>query len=109
MSPDDVLKPLLLELWLWGLAGAILSQHLRLIDPTNTFDPSKMTFLVWVMLIAGGSGNNRGAIFGAFLVWVIWSASEIFINSGLHIFGEMISDVDISLSKTNSRVIFEWW
>ena len=43
-----------------GLAGAVLSQHLRLIDPTNTFDPSKMTFLVWVMLIAGGSGNNRG-------------------------------------------------
>ena len=85
-----------------GLAGAILSQHLRLIDPTNTFDPSKMTFLVWVMLIAGGSGNNRGAIFGAFLVWVIWSASEIFINSGLHIFGEMISDMDISLLKTRA-------
>ena len=46
-----------------GLAGAMLSQHLKLIDPTNTFDPSKMTFLVWVMLIAGGSGNNKGAIF----------------------------------------------
>ena len=85
-----------------GLAGAILSQHLRLIDPTNTFDPSKMTFLVWVMLIAGGSGNNRGAIFGAFLVWVIWSASEIFINSGLHIFGELISNIDISLLKTRA-------
>jgi branched-chain amino acid transport system permease protein len=61
-----------------------------------------MTFLVWVMLIAGGSGNNRGAIFGAFLVWVIWSASEIFMNSVLHIFGELISNMDISLLKTRA-------
>jgi branched-chain amino acid transport system permease protein len=85
-----------------GLAGAMLSQHLKLIEPTNTFDPSKMTFLVWVMLIAGGSGNNKGAIFGAFLVWVIWSASEIFINSGLHLFGELVSNMDISLLKTRA-------
>ena len=85
-----------------GLAGAMLSQHLKLIDPTNTFDPSKMTFLVWVMLIAGGSGNNKGAIFGAFLVWTIWSASEIFINSGLNLFGQLISDMDISLLKTRA-------
>ena len=49
-----------------GLAGAFLGQHLRLIEPTQTFDPSKMTFLVWVMLIAGGSGNNKGAILELF-------------------------------------------
>jgi branched-chain amino acid transport system permease protein len=61
-----------------------------------------MTFLVWVMLVAGGSGNNKGAIFGAFLVWVIWSASEIFINSGLHLFGELVSNMDISLLKTRA-------
>jgi branched-chain amino acid transport system permease protein len=54
------------------------------------------------MLIAGGSGNNKGAIFGAFLVWTIWSASEIFINSGLNIFGQLISDMDISLLKTRA-------
>ena len=55
-----------------------------------------------VMLIAGGSGNNKGAIFGAFLVWIIWSVSEIFINSGLHIFSQLISDMDISLLKTRA-------
>ena len=82
----------------------ILTQHLLSIDPTNTFDPSKMTFLVWVMLIAGGSGNNRGAIFGAFLVWVIWSASEIFINSGLHIFGEMISRCGYKFVKNKNHL-----
>ena len=63
-----------------GLAGAFLAQHVKLIEPTQTFDPSKMTFLVWVMLIAGGSGNNRGAILGAFLVWFIWSSSELAVS-----------------------------
>ena len=29
------------------------------------------------MLIAGGSGNNRGAILGPVLVWAIWSSSEL--------------------------------
>jgi branched-chain amino acid transport system permease protein len=29
------------------------------------------------MLIAGGSGNNRGAILGAFVLWAIWSGTEI--------------------------------
>jgi len=29
-----------------------------------------------VMLMAGGSGNNRGAILGAFLVWGIWIGTK---------------------------------
>jgi branched-chain amino acid transport system permease protein len=29
------------------------------------------------MLILGGSGNNRGAILGAFVIWTIWSVSEM--------------------------------
>jgi branched-chain amino acid transport system permease protein len=28
------------------------------------------------MLIAGGSGNNKGAILGAFVVWGLWTMSE---------------------------------
>ena len=35
------------------------------------------TFLVWIMLILGGSGNNRGAILGAVVIWGIWSLSEL--------------------------------
>ena len=38
------------------------------------------TFLVWVMLIVGGSGNNRGAILGALVIWGIWSATELVTN-----------------------------
>jgi branched-chain amino acid transport system permease protein len=28
------------------------------------------------MLIAGGSGNNKGALVGAFVIWLIWSGTE---------------------------------
>lgn len=66
-----------------GLAGALLAQHLKLIEPTNTFDASKVTFLTWVMLIAGGSGNNRGAMLGAFLIWFLWSSSELMISGSI--------------------------
>ena len=59
-----------------GLAGALFAQYLKFIDPQAT-DPLLATFIVWVMLIVGGSANNRGAILGAFLIWIIWSFTEI--------------------------------
>jgi branched-chain amino acid transport system permease protein len=39
-----------------------------------------LTFQVWAMLIVGGSGNNRGAILGAVLVWGIWAASAATVS-----------------------------
>lgn len=59
-----------------GLAGAFTAQYLKFIDP-NATELTTTTFLVWVMLIVGGSANNKGAILGAFLMWTVWSASEI--------------------------------
>ena len=59
-----------------ALAGALTAHYLKFVDP-NTTDPLLATFLVWVMLIVGGSANNKGAILGAFLMWIVWSASEI--------------------------------
>jgi branched-chain amino acid transport system permease protein len=40
-----------------------------------------LTFQVWAMLIVGGSGNNRGAILGAVLVWAVWAASAAAISA----------------------------
>lgn len=85
-----------------GLGGALFAQHLRLIEPTNTFDPSKVTFLVWVMLIAGGSGNNRGAVLGAFLIWTIWSASELLIAGMIDLVGAVFSTLDPSILATRA-------
>ena len=59
-----------------GLGGALMAHHIKFIEP-NAAQPVHATFLVWVMLVIGGSANNRGAVLGAILVWAIWSATEI--------------------------------
>ena len=61
---------------LMGLGGALMAHHIKFIEP-NAAEPVSATFLVWVMLVIGGSANNRGAILGAVLVWTIWSTAEI--------------------------------
>jgi branched-chain amino acid transport system permease protein len=56
-----------------GLAGAVQAHFIGFIAPDNYLP--MLTFQVWAMLIVGGSGNNRGAILGAVLVWGLWAAS----------------------------------
>jgi len=56
-----------------GLGGALYAHYIGYIAPEN-FLPI-LTFQLWTMLIVGGSGNNRGAILGALVVWAIWSVS----------------------------------
>ena len=56
-----------------GLAGAMQAHFIGFIAPDNYV--SSLTFLVWTMLVVGGSGNNKGAVLGAVLVWGLWSAS----------------------------------
>jgi len=58
-----------------GLGGAMMAQLLRFVAP-ETAEPLMVTFLVWVMLVAGGSGNNRGAVVGAFGIWFLWSLTD---------------------------------
>ncbi len=62
-----------------GLGGALYAHFFGFISP-EAFDPLFATFLVWVMLIAGGSGNNRGAILGALVIWFVWSATGFVAN-----------------------------
>lgn len=56
-----------------GLAGAVQGHFIGFIAPENYL--SAITFQTWAMLIIGGSGNNKGAVLGAVLVWGLWSAS----------------------------------
>ena len=82
---------------LMGLGGALLAQYLKQIDP-QVSDPLTATFLVWVMLIAGGSANNKGAILGAFLIWGVWSGTQIlsgFLPNEIVVFGWEIGNLDI--------------
>jgi len=60
-----------------GLGGGLYVHYFGFVSP-EAFRPLYGTFLIWVMLIAGGSGNNRGAILGAVIVWGIWSGTQMF-------------------------------
>lgn len=58
---------------LMGLAGALYVSFIGFVSPFD-FLPI-VTFQVWAMLIVGGSGNNRGALLGALVVWALWALS----------------------------------
>ncbi|MGB3556691.1 MAG: branched-chain amino acid ABC transporter permease, partial [Jannaschia sp.] len=58
-----------------GLAGAMMTTLDGQLTP-GTYQPLRYTFLVWVMVIVGGSGNNWGAVLGGFLIWWLWVQVE---------------------------------
>ncbi len=58
-----------------GIAGAMLVTLDGQFTPTS-YQPLRFTFLIWVMVIAGGSGNNWGAVLGGFLIWFFWVEAE---------------------------------
>ena len=58
-----------------GLAGAMMTTLDGQLTP-GTYQPLRFTFLVWVMVIVGGSGNNFGAVLGALLIWFLWVQVE---------------------------------
>ncbi len=60
-----------------GLAGAMLTTLDGQFTPVS-YQPLRYTFLIWIMVIVGGSGNNFGSIIGGFLIWFFWVQSEPF-------------------------------
>jgi branched-chain amino acid transport system permease protein len=58
-----------------GIAGAMLTTLDGQFTPTS-YQPLRFTFLIWVMVIVGGSGNNMGSVLGAFFIWIVWIEAE---------------------------------
>jgi len=58
-----------------GIAGAMMTTLDGQLVP-GTYNPLRFTFLIWVMVIVGGSGNNWGAVLGGFLIWWLWIMVE---------------------------------
>ena len=58
-----------------GLAGAMMTTLDGQLTPSS-YQPLRYTFLIWVMVIVGGSGNNWGAVLGGFLIWWLWVQVE---------------------------------
>ncbi len=67
-----------------GIGGAILTSFAQIFDPGG-YQPINHTFVIWVMVIVGGAGNNFGAVFGGVFIYIVWVLSEpvsqaLFIN-----------------------------
>jgi len=58
-----------------GLAGAMMVSMDGQLTP-GSYEPLRFTFLIWVMVIVGGAGNNWGAVLGGFLIWWLWIQVE---------------------------------
>ena len=58
-----------------GIAGAMMITLDGQFTPTS-YQPLRFTFLIWVMVIVGGSGNNLGAVLGGMLIWFFWIEVE---------------------------------
>jgi branched-chain amino acid transport system permease protein len=62
-----------------GVGGALYAHYTKAISP-DVFTPLYGTFIIWVMLMAGGSGNNKGALLGAYVIWGIWIGSDLLMD-----------------------------
>jgi branched-chain amino acid transport system permease protein len=58
-----------------GLAGAMMTTLDGQLTP-GSYQPLRFTFLVWVMVIVGGSGNNWGSVLGGLMIWFFWVEVE---------------------------------
>ena len=58
-----------------GVAGAMMTTLDSQLTPAS-YQPLRFTFLIWVMVIVGGSGNNFGSVLGGFLIFFLWVQVE---------------------------------
>ena len=72
------LQSLVFGAMIMGVGGALYAHYSAAIQP-GVFEPLFGTFIIWAMLTLGGTGNNKGAIIGAFIVWALWSWSTFLI------------------------------
>ena len=79
MSGKDIfnfkMQSLVFGSMIMGIGGALYAHYTKAISP-DVFTPLYGTFIIWVMLMAGGSGNNKGAILGAYAIWGIWIGTK---------------------------------
>jgi branched-chain amino acid transport system permease protein len=79
MSGKDIfnfkMQSLIFGAMVMGVGGALYAHSTKAISP-DVFTPLYGTFIIWVMLMAGGSGNNKGAILGAYAIWGVWIGTK---------------------------------
>lgn len=61
-----------------GGAGSLYAHYIGYINPRSF--TAEQTFLIWIMLIVGGSGNDAGALVGGFIIWGFYVASNFVLD-----------------------------
>lgn len=69
------MEALVFGAFMMGVGGALYAHFTGFISP-EAFKPMQTTFIVWIMLIIGGSGNNFGVLIGSLITWGIWTGTE---------------------------------
>ncbi|MBI1217801.1 MAG: branched-chain amino acid ABC transporter permease [Rhodobacteraceae bacterium] len=59
-----------------GIAGAMFVTLHGLLAPVSYDDPLRYTFLIWAMVILGGSGNNWGSVLGGLIIMLLWDEAS---------------------------------
>jgi branched-chain amino acid transport system permease protein len=86
-----------------GVAGALLVTYDGIFIPT-AYQPLRFTFLIWVMVILGGSGNNLGSVLGAFIIWFMWIQSGPMGLWVVEMLGNNMQEGSASLEFIEDRV-----
>ncbi len=80
-----------------GMSGAMYVSMLGQLVP-GEFSPLRFTFLIWIMVIVGGSGNNWGSVLGGLLVGWLWLIVD---NAGPLIVAALTSGMSAGPLKTH--------
>ena len=86
-----------------GIAGALLVTYDGIFIST-AYQPLRYTFLIWVMVIVGGSGNNLGSVLGAFIIWFMWIQSGPMGLWAVEMLGNYLQEGNTSLEFIEDRV-----
>lgn len=87
-----------------GIAGALFVMFHGIFSPRSFDDPLRYTFLIWAMVILGGSGNNWGAVLGALVVMLIWIQAEYLGPLVLQVLTGPLSDGPLKAHLIDSAV-----
>lgn len=78
-----------------GLAGALYAHYIQNISP-DTFTPM-VTIFIWMSVIVGGAGNNRGLLLGAGVVMLILEGSRFIGDFATFVNSQQLASIRIIL------------
>jgi len=88
-----------------GVAGAMLVTYDGILFPPG-YQPLRFTFLIWVMVIVGGSGNNLGSVLGAFIIWFLWVQAGPMGLWVVEMIGNYVQDGNAVIEFLEDRVFY---